>query len=265
MMKKSARGETVRIAVCAGKDLPQLRARAEALATKLGLPVADAPETRAFALVLVVTEKRVELREAGKKKAGAVSADFVGGRLGYRRRTAASSRQLLAKAVGFKGRPLRVVDATAGLGRDAFLLACLGCEVTAIERSPVMAALLRDGLRRAGAVPELAETIEKQFRFVPDDARSYLARLPENQRPEVVYIDPMFPARRKSALVKKEMRLCRLAAGDDNDAGELLETALAVARERVVVKRPRRAPVLGGRPTMAAKGTTVRYDVYAVD
>lgn len=169
---------------------------------------------------------------------------------------------MLAKAVGFKGKPLSVVDATAGLGRDAFLLACMGCTVTAIERSPVVAALLQDGLGRAAADPALARIIEQRLHLVPGDARRLLARLPAEERPEVVYLDPMFPSGRKSAAVKKEMRLCRLVAGDDPDADELFEVARTVARTRVVVKRPLRAPHLGGKPAIVYKGTTIRYDVY---
>jgi 16S rRNA (guanine1516-N2)-methyltransferase len=239
-----------------------LRRRGEILAKALGLLFAEVGRCVDCPVMLVLTERRLELRERGRGKVGPVHAEFIGGRMGHRRKSIRSSERLLAKAVGFKGRPLAVCDATAGLGRDAFVLACLGCTVTAVERSPVIAALLTDGLERAGADPAVAEIIARRLRLLVGDARVLLPRLPENERPDVVYLDPMFPSRRKSAAVKKEMRICRLVAGDDADAGELLAIARTVARSRVVAKRPVRAPHLGGEPEITYRGTTIRYDVY---
>lgn len=193
---------------------------------------------------------------------GAVQADFVAGPLGRRRVGGGLARQMLARAVGFKGKALSVFDATAGLGRDAFLLACLGCRVTAVERSPIVAALFEDGLARAAREPSLFAMLNARLRLILGDSREILAGLGEAERPDVVYLDPMFAARKKTALSKKEMQLCRLVAGDDLDAAELYRAAWAAARGRVVVKRWLRAPTLAGPPTFACKGTTVRYDVY---
>jgi len=179
-----------------------------------------------------------------------------------RLRELTSTRQLIARAVGFKGAPLNVIDATAGLGRDAFLLACLGCNVTAVERSPVMATLLADGLDRASVDPAVGPILRERFRLVRGDAREMLATLAESAPPNVVCIDPMFPHRTKSALVKKEMRLGRLVAGDDPDAADLFNVALSTARNRVVVKRALRAPALVRDPAFSYKGKAIRYDVY---
>lgn len=166
---------------------------------------------------------------------------------------------MLRRAVGFKGRPWQVADATAGLCRDAFLLAVAGCDVLAIERSPVIAALVKDGLDRARSADEqpVRDAVER-IRFVVSDARNALA----DCRFDAVYLDPMFPARNKSALVKKEMRICRLVAGEDPDAGGLLDLARLAARSRVVVKRPIHAPPLAGQPAFTLPGRTIRYDVY---
>lgn len=250
------------VAIAAEPDLPALRAKAEALAAKLGLPLEDEAPRR-YPLLLVITEKRLELRATSADRPGPIYAEFVAGKMGYRRRAGGSAgKPLLAKAVGLKGKPLTICDTTAGLGRDAFVLASLGCNVTAIERSPLMAALLQDGLDRAAAVRELAKTVRERMRLIVADARDYLAQLAPDERPDAICIDPMFPPKDKTALAKKEMRICRMAAGDDPDAADLLTAALQIPRARVVVKRSLRAPLLGPPPTITYKGTTIRYDVY---
>jgi 16S rRNA (guanine1516-N2)-methyltransferase len=165
------------------------------------------------------------------------------------------------KAAGFKkDRIPRVVDATAGLGRDSFLLASVGVEVVMLERSAEVYALLADALARASAAsPELAEVVSRMT-LVHGDAKK---RLPE-LRPDVVIVDPMHPPRQNSALVKQEMRLLSGIVGADEDAHELMQVALASARERVVLKWPlRAAPLLEfPRPSHQFTGKTVRYEVF---
>ncbi len=183
--------------------------------------------------------------------------------MGYRRRSARDRRQPLALAVGLRHGTPTVVDATAGLGRDAFLLAALGCSVIAVERSPVLGALIRDGLERAANSGDASlATVVERIKLVIQDAREVLAGMSEAAAPDVVYIDPMYPPTRKSALAKKEMRALRRIVGDDPDAGELLEIARRVARKRVVVKRRRRGPPLAPEPAIQYRGKQVRYDVY---
>ena len=170
---------------------------------------------------------------------------------------------MIAKAVGVQSgvRPT-VVDATAGLGRDAFVLATLGCEVTLIERQPLIAVLLEDGLARASEDAEIAPIVARMHLRVGDAIR--MLRTWDEELPQVIYLDPMFPHRDKSALVKKEMRLFRPLVGDDLDADELLDAALALASHRVVVKRPRKAPALaGGKVSFSFEGNAGRFDVYA--
>ena len=171
--------------------------------------------------------------------------------------------RLLFQAIGLRGGRPSVVDATAGLGQDAFVLAWAGCRVTAIERSPIVAALVQDGLRRALRSPELAARLGDRLSVVVGDARLVLKGLSGEQVPEVVYLDPMYPARRKTALGRKEMSVLRRVVGNDEDAGELLDVARSVARRHVVVKRMRLAPVLAPGPTRVYEGKTTRYDVYA--
>lgn len=171
-------------------------------------------------------------------------------------------RQPIAKAVGLPARkeaglgPPTVIDATAGFGDDTWLLASLGCRVIAIERSPIMAALLRDGLRRAAQVqPDIAARIDLRL----GDSAQLLAKL---HPPDVVYLDPMFPTGRKT-LERKPMRVLRTLVGPDDDAQTLFDAARATGVHRIVVKRPLRAPVLTPTtPTTTHKARGLRYDVY---
>ncbi|MGJ8515797.1 class I SAM-dependent methyltransferase [Carnimonas bestiolae] len=191
--------------------------------------------------------------------------DFVGGKAGHRRRFGGGRGQLIARACGFKaGVTPSVIDATAGLGRDAFVLASLGARVVMIERVPEIAALLEDGLVRAMAHPDVRE-IAARMSLQHGDASAQLAQLVADSgvAPQVVHLDPMFPHREKSALVKKEMRLFRELAGSDDDAPRLLEAALEVATHRVVVKRPKGAPpIQGPAPQHTVEEKNSRYDLY---
>jgi len=181
-----------------------------------------------------------------------------------RHRRRAGHNELLGRAVGvLRDRRPRVLDATAGLGQDAFVLADLGCEVILCERNPVVASLLCSGMRVAAASgDEWLSGILGRMTLRPGDARAQAAGEPL----DVIYLDPMFPARGKSAAVRKEMVLLQglLAAGDTAaDAEALLHWALAQGVRRVVVKRPTRAPHLAQlRPSHAIRGRAVRFDVY---
>jgi len=187
--------------------------------------------------------------------------DFVGGAVAHRFRFGGGRGQALPKAVGMKsGKTPSVVDATAGLGRDAFLLASLGAQVTLIERSEEMYRLLADGMERArNAGGEVAEVIARMT-LLHGDAKVLLPTL----SPEVVLVDPMHPPRKNSALVKKEMRLIREIVGADQDAVELMRVALECASNRVVLKWPQKAdPISGIRaPSHQITGKSTRYDVF---
>jgi 16S rRNA (guanine1516-N2)-methyltransferase len=250
-------GLPVRLAVLgAGAD-------AERLASRLGLPMVAAPDPEAADFVLRYAGGRLGIRPTEPGGFGAVEVDLVQGRAETRRRAASRRNESVARAVGIGRGVETVVDATAGLGRDAFVLAVLGAQVTAIERSAVIAALLEDGLRRAALDPSTASIVPARLRLVVTDARTWLSALPGAGRPDAVYLDPMFPPRRKAARVKKELQLFQALLGpDDPEAGELLAVARATARRRVVVKRPVYAPPLAPGPSSTYKGRTTRFDVY---
>lgn len=255
------------IAVTAGTGDGRVRLATVSLARELSLPFFDVEPTAAIGrpeFLLVQTTERLELRETRRGAPRPIYVDFVGGPLGFRRLSGRSRRQPIAQAVGLRGGPVTVVDATAGLARDSFLLACLGCTVTAIERSPVLAALVRDGIIRAEHHSPQLDAVLARFKLILGDARNVLRSMTGSDAPDTVYLDPMYPPGKKAALVKKEMRVCRRLVGDDPDAGELFEAACRVAKKRVVVKRQLHAPPLGPKPTTTHRGTRVRYDVYVM-
>ena len=246
--------------------LPTVAPMAARLAAELHLPLLIDPDLPIAGLthLLVLTGDRLELVERGADVPGPVYVDFVAGTAAHRRRFGGGRRQPLARAVGLKGNAApTVIDATAGLGGDAFVLAGLGCTVRLIERSPIIAALLRDGLRRARQDPDIGPLVAERLSLELADSRDFLQRLAPEQQPEVIYLDPMYPHRRKTALTGKAMRLLRQIAGADPDAPALLAAALSCARRRVVVKRPRPAPPLSGPPpTLHITAPNTRFDVY---
>lgn len=239
------------------------------LATRLNLPLNPDILNNIYSATL--TSQDGVLKLMSNKQAGTedlfgngVWVDFVGGRVGHRLKFGEGKNQPIAKAVGIKGqtRP-HVIDCTAGMGRDAFVLASLGCEVTMIERSLIIHALLEDGLRRA-LDDEASHPIAKRMNLINAHAIDALKQTELfTKENTVAYLDPMYPHKQKSALVKKEMRVFRGLVGDDTDAGELLATATKSDAARVVVKRPKGAPTLtDDKPTMEISSKNTRYDVY---
>lgn len=244
-------------------------AEAELLAARLGLPVqlyaddglkAALTALPATGAALVLAPEGLGLLALDLPGAAPVRIDAEGGALGFRLAQERARHEQIVRACGLLKAPgLTVFDATAGLLRDAAVLAAAGARVTVAERSPVIALLIEDALARAAPDSVLAG-----IRFLPGDARVRLSAMAAgDERPDVVCLDPMFPHREKTALVKKEMQVFRQVVGEDDDADDLLATALAVARRRVVVKRPRLAPPLAGRvPTFTLEGRAGRFDIY---
>ncbi|ARN74760.1 class I SAM-dependent methyltransferase [Oceanicoccus sagamiensis] len=239
--------------------------QSQQLARQLQLPLVDETAAENFPYVLCYTEQGLAIAQTGRKAAGPVIVDFAGGGSEHRRQHGGG--ELIVKAVaGSKKNRATVLDATAGLGRDSFVLASRGYPVTLCERSPVVAAILRDGLTRAGYSEdnELLAIIER-MQLQTMDAISYMRTLNEESAPDAIVIDPMFPVSKKSALVKKEMRAFHYVVGPDQDSAELLEQALATARHRVVVKRPKKAECLAGvKPNFSVAGKAIRFDIYSL-
>ena len=221
----------------------------------------DAPVPR-FVVARVGAEgdplSYIELRREGEREGRGVRCDLAA--MSLRGGRAEARAMPIVKAVGDAR---TVVDATAGLLGDAFLLAVAGFEVTAIERSALVYLLAKDGIERAERDVRLAELLGGRLKVVHADAREWLAaRAGTAEAPDAVVIDPMFPPKRKkSALPRKEMVALREAVGADLDAAELLAAARACARQRVVLKRGDDAPELA-KPDWSIEGTTVRFDAW---
>ncbi len=213
-----------------------------------------------FPFLLQVNEQKLELCKLDEPKLGAILVDFVEGAVAHRRKFGGGRGQDIAKAIGLKhGFTPHVLDATAGLGRDGFLLASLGCQVTLMERMPIVAALLEDGLNRASINSEVSPITANMTLVHASSIENMTLATP----PDVIYLDPMYPHREKSALVKKEMRVFQTLVGEDLDADQLLAPALALAKYRVVVKRPSYAPPLNNqKPSTSIEMKKNRFDVY---
>ena len=253
---------TPEVAVCAASG--NHHNIAKALAQRLALPLLqDCAQRNDATFLLVVAnhprhDYQLELHFPDAKLAP-VCVDFQSDKLKYRQQFGGGRQQPLARALGLKkGVKPMVVDATAGLGRDAFIMATLGCDVTMVERNTLIHALLDDGLRRLTNTNSL---LARQLHLYSEDSCSWLKNC--EQPVDIIYLDPMYPHRNKSALVKKEMRVLRSLVGDDLDVPALLETALSIARKRVVVKRPKTAPPITSlTPSHCIESRNTRYDVY---
>lgn len=213
-------------------------------------------------LALVLTPKHLALRKRDEPKLGDIFVDFTDGSLAHRVKFGGGRAEAVAKAVGIKGRYLpSVIDATAGLGRDAFIMASLGCHVRMLERNSVVAALLDDGLQRGYQDTVIGDWLCERLTLLPVSSLTALHTI--TAKPDVVYLDPMYPHRRKRALVQKEMRVLKMLVGQDSDADALLAPARQLALKRVVVKRPSYAPPLANVFTTSAVTTKKhRFDIY---
>lgn len=240
----------------------EFHATARMLAGRLGATVLECPPTEG--LYLAYDAKGLWLRLRTARQGLAIRAEFSTGGQAYRAGHASPRGEAIARACGLPRYGSRqVVDATAGLGRDAHVLARLGAQVTLIERSPVIFALLEDALERAARRPQTLSWLGR-MRLIEGDAAAWLRACAPKARPAVVYLDPMYPRQAKRAAPGKEMQALQAllgAANDDTDA--LLQAALGTASDRVVVKRPRHAEPLAGQwPHYQISGRSTRFDVY---
>ena len=231
-----------------GESPARARAAAAALSTEL------CGQKKGTELLLVVGETDAWLEADGTE----VRVSFDSATMHHRRK--GGQNELLGRAVGVKAdRKPRVWDATGGMGRDAFLLADLGCEVTLNERVPVLAWLLNEAIAAASVSTheQVRDAAERMMVVAGDSCQS---AVPSDS---VLYLDPMFPERKKAAAVKKEAAMLQRLAGGYDDAEQLWAWAWAQPVERIVVKRPLRAPVLGAqRPSHSLSGKSVRFDVF---
>ncbi len=193
----------------------------------------------------------LKLKDTERPKYKPIYVDFSEYLEHWNRQKSALKKTLLAKAIGFKGEPLKILDATLGLARDAFYFCLLGAEVTAAERSPILFSLIDDAVRRGEEIPHL-----KKLKIQNCDAKEIRGRF------DVIYLDPMYPDIKSSAAPQAEMQILRDLLPVESNLGNLFEFALKNANARVVVKRPPRAPPLAGKLIHSYVGKAVRYDAY---
>lgn len=231
---------------------PNLFASANKLAAALHLAPAQ-PEHPHSGLVLELNNDGLALYDA-ESQAGSVRVDFSSNKTLWRQ----GQKELIIQALG-RQRPGQVVDATAGLGRDAFVMASAGIQVTMIEQHPVVHALLADGLRRA-LEHDSTRDVARRLTLVQGNAVDQLSL---QKHVDLVYLDPMYPHREKSAAVKKEMQLFQQLLGEPPDTNSLLWAAREAAERRVVVKRPVKGGYLADtKPSYNIKGRSTRFDIY---
>lgn len=255
MVDRRSGGDMALVCVEVGEE--SARERAVELAKKLHVPVG--PVESAKGVKLIVGVGNLSLGFVDKKLGKPYHVDFLSATWKSRFHQPLGRNHIFRRALGVKDEVLSVVDATAGFGQDAVLAVSLGCKVTAVERSPVVAELLRDGVERAVREDHLLRTKMASLEIVQADAVEFL----KTHTPDVVYIDPMFEKPKKTAKSPKEMQLLQelLDASGAADEAKLFDAAMAVARQRVVVKRPLKGKAIKA-PSHSFKGQSIRYDVY---
>ncbi|AEF99661.1 class I SAM-dependent methyltransferase [Methylomonas methanica] len=234
--------------------------RSATLADQLCAPIvmSEAAESSPYPFFLVYRDGCLKLLDRQSLRKGGLAVD-IEPRPGEQHSYPAPKKDLLAQAIGKKSRT--IVDATTGWAQDSLALFRMGYEVTCIERSPVMVALIRDGFERLAQ----KDWVQKRELLPPTllvgNAIELLSGLTE--KPDCIYLDPMFPPKRKkSALTRKSMTVLRDILGDDRDRQELFDAAFAATGRRVAVKSPDYAEPLGGKPNESYQGKLLRYDVY---
>ena len=229
------------------------------LAEKLQVPVYQTVDKNtAEDFFLTWRDGRLKLLDKALLKKGGLSVD-IEPRPGEQRSWPAPKKGALAQALGRKTKT--IIDATTGWGQDSLHIFRMGYELRCIERSPIMVELLTDGFKRLSEVDWVKNIVIPVPELLAGNAIEVLADL--DNKPECIYIDPMFPPKRKkSALAKKSMTILRDLLGDDEDKELLFEVAFQTATKKVVVKSPDYAEPIAGKPNESFSGKLLRYDVY---
>ena len=240
-----------KITACIGKG--GQRDLAESFAKKAGAELAERPGEE---LTVLFDAKGVSLTGYGLSYQG----DFES--MLHRVTNGRLQHEMLVRAAKTNEEGLKGIDATAGLGEDAFLLAAYGYNMTLYEQNPVVAVLLKDALRRAKRNPQLKD-IANRMQLVEGDSVEQLANRVDEV--DLIYLDPMFPGRQKSGLINKKLQLIQKLEPPCSEETALFDAAIHANPAKIIVKRPLKSPFLAGKnPTYELKGKAIRYDCYAV-
>ena len=202
------------------------------------------------------------------KNSGAVNIDFIYGKTAHRRQFGGGKNQPLVRAMGSECQT--ILDATAGMGNDGFVLANMGFQVTLCERNPFVQALLKDALDRAQQASDLPTELKsaiEHMSLITKDSADFLNQDCHPGQFDCIYMDPMYPEKKKKAATNKEMTLLQTLAGPDLDSEQLLDAAINIAKQRVIVKRPKNAPVIASKhwlPSTEISSPKTRYDIYVL-
>ena len=241
-----------KIVVCLGRG--GQRDMAESFSRKTGAPIVDKPGEY---LTIHFDSKGVSLSGFGLTYQGDFAETMM-----HRVTNGRLQHEMLVKAASSEKEGRKAIDATAGMGEDAFLLAAQGYEVTLYEQNPVVAALLKDAIRRAKK-NQILKDIAGRMKVVEADSVESMSKLLDPV--DVIYLDPMFPARQKSSLINKKLQLIQKLEPPCSEETDLFDAALKVGPSRIIVKRPLKSEYLAGRePSYTLKGKAIRYDCYVL-
>ena len=226
---------------------------AEAFARRIGAEISEKPGPK---LTILFHAKGVSLTGYGLSYQG----DFEN--MLHRVTNGRLQHEMLVRAAKSDKPGRKAIDATAGLGEDAFLLAAQGYEVTLFEQNPVIAVLLKDALRRAKKHPVLKD-IASRMNLVQDNSVEGMSKLLDPV--DVIYLDPMFPARQKSSLINKKLQLIQKLEPPCSEETDLFDAAISASPSKIIVKRPLKSEFLAGRkPSYTLNGKAIRYDCYTL-
>ena len=226
---------------------------AEAFARRIGAEISEKPGPK---LTILFHAKGVSLTGYGLSYQG----DFEN--MLHRVTNGRLQHEMLIRAAKSDKPGRKAIDATAGMGEDAFLLAAQGYEVTLFEQNPVIAVLLKDALRRAKKHPVLKD-IASRMNLVQDNSVEGMSKLLDPV--DVIYLDPMFPARQKSRLINKKLQLIQKLEPPCSEETDLFDAAISASPSKIIVKRPLKSEFLAGRkPSYTLNGKAIRYDCYTL-
>ena len=227
---------------------------AESFSRKTGAPIVDKPGEY---LTIHFDSKGVSLSGFGLTYQGDFAETMM-----HRVTNGRLQHEMLVKAASSEKEGRKAIDATAGMGEDAFLLAAQGYEVTLYEQNPVVAALLKDAIRRAKK-NQILKDIAGRMKVVEADSVESMSKLLDPV--DVIYLDPMFPARQKSSLINKKLQLIQKLEPPCSEETDLFDAAIRANPEKIIVKRPLKSKFLAGRePSYTLKGKAIRYDCYVL-
>ena len=226
---------------------------AEAFARRIGAEISEKPGPK---LTILFHAKGVSLTGYGLSYQG----DFEN--MLHRVTNGRLQHEMLVRAAKSDKPGRKAIDATAGMGEDAFLLAAQGYEVTLFEQNPVIAVLLKDALRRAKKHPVLKD-IASRMNLVQDNSVEGMSKLLDPV--DVIYLDPMFPARQKSSLINKKLQLIQKLEPPCSEETDLFDAAISASPSKIIVKRPLKSEFLAGRkPSYTLNGKAIRYECYTL-